>query len=423
MRTVIAFFADGLREVFRGGRAYWTWVGALWVVILTGLLFYARQLDQGLITSGMSDQVSWGVYIANFTYLVGIAAAAVMLVIPAYVFHRDDVKHVVLIGEGIAVAAVIMSILFVVVDLGRPERIWHMIPLLGRLQFPQSLLAWDVVVLSGYLVLSVAIPFYMLFSRYQGREPRQELYFPAILVSIAWAISIHTVTAFLFSSNVARPYWHTAVLGPRFLASAFTSGPALIVLALQVIGRQTPFKIQASVIQLMTLMATVALQINLFLLGAELFTDFYFRTEEVTAATYLYLGLDGANRLVPWIWSAIVLQVAAATILTLHPLRRRRVVASIACAFAIVGVWIEKGMGLVIPGFVPTPLGEVFEYSPSWGEVFVSLGIWALGMLVFTLLAKVAISIEVGALRLTTAHPAGAGVSGASAEPARRLPP
>jgi molybdopterin-containing oxidoreductase family membrane subunit len=423
MRTVTAFFADGLREVFRGGRAYWTWVGALWVVILTGLLFYARQLDQGLITSGMSDQVSWGVYIANFTYLVGIAAAAVMLVIPAYVFHRDDVKHVVLIGEGIAVAAVIMSILFVVVDLGRPERIWHMIPLLGRLQFPQSLLAWDVVVLSGYLVLSVAIPFYMLFSRYQGREPRQELYFPAILVSIAWAISIHTVTAFLFSSNVARPYWHTAVLGPRFLASAFTSGPALIVLALQVIGRQTPFKIQASVIQLMTLMATVALQINLFLLGAELFTDFYFRTEEVTAATYLYLGLDGANRLVPWIWSAIVLQVAAATILTLHPLRRRRVVASIACAFAIVGVWIEKGMGLVIPGFVPTPLGEVFEYSPSWGEVFVSLGIWALGMLVFTLLAKVAISIEVGALRLTTAHPAGAGVSGASAEPARRLPP
>lgn len=422
MRTVIAFFADGLREVFRGGRAYWTWVGALGVVILVGLLFYARQLDQGLITSGMSDQVSWGVYIANFTYLVGIAAAAVMLVIPAYVFHRDDVKHVVLIGEGIAVAAVIMSILFVVVDLGRPERIWHMIPVLGRLHFPESLLAWDVVVLGGYLVLSVAIPFYMLFSRYQGREPRHDLYFPAILVSIAWAISIHTVTAFLFSSNVARPYWHTAVLGPRFLASAFTSGPALIVLALQVIGRQTPFKVQASVIQLMTLIATVALQINLFLLGAELFTDFYFRTEEVTAATYLYLGLDGANRLVPWIWSAITLQIAAATILTLHPLRSRRGVASIACVLAIVGVWIEKGMGLVIPGFVPTPLGEVFEYVPSWGEVFVSLGIWALGILVFTLLAKVAIPIELGALRCTTAHP-GPVAGGGAAEPAHPLAP
>lgn len=399
MRTVSAFFADGLREVFRGGRAYWSWVGALGVVILAGILAYARQLDQGLITTGMSDQVSWGVYIANFTYLVGIAAAAVMLVIPAYVFHRDDVKDVVLIGEGIAVAAVIMSILFVVVDLGRPERIWHMLPVLGRLHFPQSLLAWDVVVLSGYLGLSLAIPFYMLFSRYRGREPSPGLYFPAVLVSIGWAISIHTVTAFLFSSNVARPFWHTAVLGPRFLASAFTSGPALIVLALQIIGRQTPFKVQPSVIHLMTLMATVALQINLFLLGTEIFTDFYFRTEEVAAATYLYLGLGGANRLVPWIWSAIGLQVAAATILTVHALRRHRVFSSVACILAIVGVWIEKGMGLVIPGFVPTPLGEVFEYSPSWGEVFVSLGIWALGMLIFTCLAKVAIPIELGTLR------------------------
>lgn len=399
MRAVTAFFAAGLREVLRGGRAYWCWVGALGVVVAAGLLAYARQLDQGLITTGMSDQVSWGVYIANFTYLVGIAAAAVMLVIPAYVFHRGDVKDVVLIGEGIAVAAVIMSILFVVVDLGRPERMWHMLPGLGRLHFPQSLLAWDVIVLGGYLALSLAIPFYMLFARYRGREPNPGLYFPAVLVSIGWAISIHTVTAFLFSSNVARPFWHTAVLGPRFLASAFTSGPALIVLALQIIGRQTPFRIQPPVIALMTLIATVALQINLFLLGTEVFTDFYFRTEEVAAATYLYLGLDGANRLVPWIWSAVTLQLAAATILTVHPLRRHRVVSSVACGLAIVGVWIEKGMGLVIPGFVPTPLGEVFEYVPSWGEVFVSLGIWALGMLIFTGLAKVAIPIELGTLR------------------------
>ena len=399
MRTSSAFVVDGLRQMVRGSGLYWAWVGGLSVVILVGALFYARQLQHGLITTGLSDQVSWGVYIANFTYLVGIAAAAVMLVIPAYVFHRNDVKDVVLIGEGIAVAAVIMSILFVVVDLGRPERIWHMLPLLGRLHFPASLLAWDVVVLTGYLVLSLAIPSYMLFSRYRGREPDVRLYFPAVLISIGWAISIHTVTAFLFSSNVARPYWHTAVLGPRFLASAFTSGPALIVLALQVIGRYTPFRVQSSVIGLMALIATVALQINLFLLGAEIFTDFYFRTEEVAAATYLYLGLDGANRLVPWIWSAIILQGVAVTLLTVHALRTRRVVLSIACALAIVGVWIEKGMGLVVPGFVPTPLGEVFEYTPSWGEVFVSLGIWAFGMLLFTLLAKVAIAIELGTLR------------------------
>jgi Ni/Fe-hydrogenase subunit HybB-like protein len=390
--------------VFKGGRLYWSWVGGLGVVVLAGMAFYWRQLDQGLIVTGMSDQVSWGAYIANFTYLVGVAAAAVMLVIPAYVFHREDVRHVVLIGEGIAVAAVVMSILFVVVDLGRPERMWHMIPGLGRLHFPQSLLAWDVVVLAGYLLLNLAIPFYILFSRYQGREPNWRVYFPAVLVSIGWAVSIHTVTAFLFSSNVARPFWHTAVLGPRFLASAFTSGPALIVLTLQVVDRNTALKVQSSVIGLMALITAVSLQISLFLLGAEIFTDFYFRTEEVVAATYLYLGLNGANKLVPWIWSAIALESVAAVILTIHSLRNRRVLLSLACVFAIVGVWIEKGMGLVVPGFVPTPLGEVFEYSPSWGEVLISLGIWALGLLVFTLLAKVAIPIELGTLQWRGPH-------------------
>ncbi len=409
MSALLAFATDSVRQVFRGGRLYWSWVIGLGLVVLLGLAFYWRQLEQGLITTGMSDQVSWGAYIANFTYLVGIAAAAVMLVIPAYVFHREDVKHVVLMGEGIAVAAVIMSILFVVVDLGRPDRMWHMIPWVGRLHFPASLLAWDIVVLTGYLVLNLTIPFYILFSRYRGREPRARLYFPAVLISIAWAISIHTVTAFLFSSNVARPFWHTAVLGPRFLASAFTAGPALIVLALQIIDRNTPFKVQPSVIDLMALIATVALQINLFLVGTEIFTDFYFRTEHVAAATYLYLGLDGARMLVPWIWSAILLDGAAAIILTVHSLRRRRVLLSIACVLAIVGVWIEKGMGLVVPGFVPTPLGEVFEYSPHWGEVFISLGIWAAGALIFTLLAKVAIPIELGELR----HPESAGVPAA----------
>lgn len=399
MRALGRFFADSLKSLFRGGPGYWSWVAALWAVILLGGGFYWRQLSRGLIVTGMSDQVSWGAYIANFTYLVGIAAAAVMLVIPAYIFHREDVKNAVLIGEGVAVAAVVMAILFVVVDLGRPDRIWHMLPLLGRFHFPQSMLAWDVVVLTGYLFLNLTIPFYILFSRYRGREPSFRLYFPGVLISIAWAISIHTVTAFLFSSNVGRPFWHTAILGPRFLASAFTSGPALIVLALQVINRATPFKVRSGIVDFVALIITVSLQINLFLLGVEIFTDFYFPVEEVHAAEYLYWGLAGARALVPWIWSAIILNGIAVTILTIHPLRTRRPLLNVACVFAVVGVWIEKGMGLIVPGFVPTPVGEVFEYSPTSVEVFVSLGIWALGLLIFTLLVKIAIPIELGALR------------------------
>jgi Ni/Fe-hydrogenase subunit HybB-like protein len=384
--------------IFSGDRLYWSWMGFLAVVALVGMLHYADQASQGLILTGMSDQVSWGAYIANFTFLVGVAAAAVMLVIPAYIFNQEDIKHVVLMGEGIAVAAVTACLSFVIMDLGRPDRMWHMLPLLGRFNFPGSMLAWDVVVLSGYLFLNLSIPFYILFSRYRGREPNFRVYFPGVLISIAWAISIHTVTAFLFSSNIGRPFWNTAILGPRFIASAFCSGPALMILAFQVVQRVTLLKINPRVVDTLALITTVAMQINLFLLGVEIFTDFYNQPEHTASAVYLYFGLDGYNALVPWIWTAISFNLIAVTILTIHRLRERRLTLNLACGLTVVGVWIEKGMGLIVPGFIPTPIGEMFEYTPTALEILVSIGVWALGLMVFTMLAKVAIPIEAGVL-------------------------
>jgi molybdopterin-containing oxidoreductase family membrane subunit len=392
------FFLDSIKMIFRGDRLYWSWMGFLAIPVLIGLLHYTDQANQGLILTGMSDQVSWGAYIANFTFLVGVAAAAVMLVIPAYIFNREDIKHVVLMGEGIAVAAVVACLSFVILDLGRPDRMWHMLPVLGRFNFPGSMLAWDVVVLSGYLFLNLSIPFYILFSRYRGREPNFRVYFPGVLLSIGWAISIHTVTAFLFSANIGRPFWNTAILGPRFIASAFCSGPALMILAFQVVQRVTLLKINPRVVDTLALITTIAMQINLFLLGAEIFTDFYNQPEHTASAVYLYFGLNGYNALVPWIWTAISFNLIAVTILTIHPLRQRRVTLNLACGLTVVGVWIEKGMGLIIPGFIPTPVGEMFEYTPTALEVFVSIGVWALGIMIFTVLAKIAIPIEVGAL-------------------------
>jgi Ni/Fe-hydrogenase subunit HybB-like protein len=274
MSAAIRFVLDGLREMLRGGPAYWRWLGVLGVLIAIGLWAYIGQLDQGLVVTGMSDQVSWGFYISNFAFLVGIAAAAVLLVIPAYLFHRVDVKSVVLLGEGLAVAAVICAMLFVTVDLGRPERVWHMFPVIGRFNWPMSLLAWDVVVLSGYL----ALPLFVHYCHWRGQEPVLKLYFPVVVVAMFWAISIHTVTAFLFSANAGRPFWHTALLGPRFIASAFVSGPALIILVLQVIRRVTDYPVKQSVIDTLALIMAVSLQISLFFVVAELFTDFYNET-------------------------------------------------------------------------------------------------------------------------------------------------
>ena len=396
--ALIRFILDGIREVLRGPREYWLWLLLLIAVVIWGGWQYVHQLTEGLTVTGLSDQVSWGFYIANFAFLVGIGAAAVLLVIPAYIFNRKDIKEVVLVGEGMAVAAVTMAIMFVIADLGRPDRLWHAIPYLGRLNFPVSLLAWDIVVLSGYLLLNLAIPFYLLFNRYLGKEPNFRVYFPFVLLSMFWAISIHTVTAFLFSANPARPFWHTALLGPRFIASAFASGPALIIITLQIIRKVSTYKISQSVIDTLALIMTFALQINLFFVVAELFTDFYNEGAHAASIHYLFLGLDGYDSLRLWIWFALILNLIALGILMIHPLRRRMLTLNIACVLAFVGIWIEKGMGLVIPGFIPTPLGEIFEYAPTTAEYSIAAAVWAFGILLFTVLAKAVIAIEQGRL-------------------------
>ena len=285
--ALLLFFRDAFRELFRGSLLYWAWIVFLWAIIALGGWSYIGQLSNGLVVTNMSNQVSWGFYISNFTFLVGVAAAAVMLVIPAYIFDRKDIRDVVLLGDTMAVTAVMMAMLFVIVDIGRPDRIWHMIPLIGRFNFPVSLLAWDVIVLSGYLLLNLGISFYLLFSHYQGREVKLKTYLPFIMLAIFWAISIHTVTAFLYSANTGRPFWHNALLAPRFIASAFCSGPALAILILQLVRKLVGYPVRQSAIDTLRVTMTVALQITLFFVIADLFTDFYFEGAHSASALSL----------------------------------------------------------------------------------------------------------------------------------------
>jgi len=390
------FIKDGLGTALRGGPNYWLWMGLLLLLMGVGGWNYADQWDRGLVITGLSDQVSWGFYIANFAFFVGIAASSVLLVVPAYIFHRKDVKSVVLIGEGMAVAAVLVSMVFVTVDIGRLDRFWHVIPFLGRFNWPNSMLAWDIVVLNGYLLLNLAIPMYILWQHYQGKEPPLRRYFFFVVIAMFWAISIHTVTAWVFSSNVARPFWHTSLLAPRFIASAFVAGPALMIVILQILRRYTVYPIKQSVIAMLALIMTVAMQINVYFVASELFTDFYSETAHAASIHYLFLGLDGFNALTTWIWMALVFNLIALVLLMIHKTRTNMLTLNIACVVGFVGIWIEKGMGLVVTGFIPTPLGEIFEYTPTLQELGVSVGIYALGAFVFTILARAGIAIQLG---------------------------
>lgn len=393
------FFSDVLREVTTGGRAYHVWMASLTLLMCVGAWAYSVQLTEGLAVTGMHDSVSWGLYISNFAFLVGVAAAAVILVLPTYVLHDMDFGRAVLIGEALAVAAVVMAIAFVVVDLGGPARMWHLLPGIGVLNWPQSLLTWDIIVLNGYLLLNLGIPFYILFSHYRGKEPDKRKYVPFVILSILWAVSIHLVTAFLFAGLPSRPYWNSALLGPRFLATAFAAGPALIILILAAMRRFTEMPVSDATIRKLALVVTVAAQITLIMLVSELFTEFYRTTHHGHSAKYLFFGLHGYNGLVPWIWTSITLSVLATAALSVHRVRERPAALYAACVSLVVAIEIEKGMGTIIPGFIPEPWGRIVEYSPTWVEWTVSLGVLALGCFVFTVLAKAAIPIELGQLR------------------------
>lgn len=383
---------------FQGSKMFYAWMTLLTCLTLIGLNAYCKQLVHGLYLTGMTDHVSWGLYIANFTYLVGMAAAAVMLVIPVYIYKNEDLHDVVIFGELFAIAAIVMCLLFVTVDLGRPDRFWHLIPGIGRFNWPASMLSWDVVVLNVYLVLNAHVCGYLLYMKYLGRTPSKWLYLPFVFVSIVWAISIHTVTAFLLVGLAGRPFWNSAILGPRFIASAFAAGPAFIVLTFQVIRRFTSYRISDNALFMLRRIIQVAMVINVFLLGNEVFKEFYSGSLHGASAKYLFFGLHGHNALVPWIWTAMAFNLISLTILML-PISEKIKYLNIACALAVVGIWIEKGMGLIIPGFIPTPIGEILEYTPTLNEILVCVGVWSFGFLVYTILLRFSIPILNGKLR------------------------
>ena len=380
---------------WEGSWQFYAWMGFLSILSLIGVNAWAEQFVNGLQTTGMTDQVSWGAYIANFTFLVGVAAAAVMLVIPAYVYKMESMHKVVLFGELMAIAVIVMCLLFVTVDLGHPERFLHLIPPFGRMNWPISMLSWDVIVLNGYLLLNLHICGYLLYMMYLGKTPTKAFYIPFVFIAIVWAISIHTVTAFLYVGLAGRPFWNHPIVAPRFLASAFAAGPALLILTFQIIRRLSGYWIGNEPLQLLRRISTIALLINVFLLGCEVFVEFYSGTYHSVSAKYLWFGVHGHDALVPWIWTALSLNLGALLIL-ISPFSSKLWLMDIACVAMIVGIWIEKGMGLIVPGFVPTPLGQIVEYQPSSSETWICIGIWSFGLLMYSWMLHVAIPIMKG---------------------------
>lgn len=393
---ILPFLRQAVGHATDGGPLFYAWMTLLTCVALVGVNAWANQVVTGMQVTGMGDHVSWGLYISNFTFFVGVAAAAVMMVIPAYLYHDHEMHDAVIVGELLAISAIVVCLLSVTVDLGRPDRFWHMMPGIGRFNWPISMLTWDVLVLNGYLGLNVWICGYLLWCRWRGVAPANRLYLPFVFLSILWAVSIHTVTAFLYCGLGGRPFWNTALLAPRFLASAFVAGPALIIVVLLALQRLGSYPFGDKPVHMLVRVVRITALINLFMLAVECFTALYAGSVHAASLRYLLFGAHGHHALVPWMWSAIALNVTAAAAFQWPGLIKRPRLLVAACLMTFVGIWIEKGMGLVIPGFIPSTLHELVEYVPSLTEWKITIGIIAGGLMVYTLLLKIALPLLSG---------------------------
>lgn len=374
-------------------RAYWTWVVCLLAAIGAGLACYLRQLDQGLALTGLSRDVSWGLYIGQFTFTVGIAASAVMLVLPYYLHHAREFGKIVILGECVAIASVVMCMLFIFVDMGQPARVLNVLWYAS----PHSMMFWDMVSLAGYLLLNAVIASVTLGSERKDLPPPSWLR-PVIVVSIPWAISIHTVTAFLYCGLPGRPFWQTAILAPRFLASAFASGPALLILLWLALCRLTRSDAGRGAIQKLAVIMTYAMLLNVFFVLLEIFTAFYSQIpEQKEHFRYLFFGLEGHAPLAPWMWISSILAVASIGLLLAPRYRRDERMLAATCIGVFASLWIDKGIGMVVGGFVPSPLGATTGYAPTLPEIVITAGIWATGALIATVLIRIAISVRNGA--------------------------
>jgi len=379
-----------LDKALIGDKRYYGWIAALLAVIGVGFACYLWQFQFGLGITGMSRDVSWGFYIAQFTFLVGVAASAVMVVLPYYLHNYKAFGRITILGEFLAVASVTMCILFIFVDLGQPTRVVNVL----LHPTPNSVLFWDMIVLNGYLLLNIVIGWKVLEAERNNVAPAGWLK-PLIYLSIPWAVSIHTVTAFLYCGLPGRGFWLTAILAPRFLSSAFAAGPAFLILLCMIVRKLSKFDPGKEQIQSLAKVVAYAITVNVFFFLCEVFVVFYSNIpEHMDHLKYLFVGLHGHGALVPWMWASMILMVVSIILLVNPVTRKNETVLVVACITVFIGTWIDKGLGMISGGFVPNPLHHVNEYVPTLPEILIAIAIWAIGFLVLTALFKIAVTIK-----------------------------
>jgi molybdopterin-containing oxidoreductase family membrane subunit len=380
-----------LQAALKGSRRYWGFLFLLLGFIAVGFACWLREHHLGSgPTSGLSRDVPWGLHIGQLTFFVGVAASAVMVVLPYYLHNYKDFGRLTVLGEFLAVSAVIVAMLSVFTIMGQPGRVFNVL----LHPTPNSIIFWDMVVLSTYLALNLICGWTALSAERQGVAPPKWVK-PFIYLAILWAPSIHMVTAFLYAGLPGKHHWLTALQAVHFLATAFAAGPALLILLSMILRKVSRFDPGTKAIQKLAEIAIYALILHLFFIVLEFFTAFYSRSPgHMQSLEYLYVGLEGHKALVPVMWSSSLLAVLGLILLAVPASRHNDKALAVGAVSIFFSIWMDKGLAFIVAGFIPNSFEKITEYWPAPNELMVAVGVLAVGTLVLTLLYKITVSVK-----------------------------
>src|SRR5215204_4920888 len=412
--TIDAITQDLLPQKF--GKRGMIWTAGLILLCLIGAFAYYRQLKYGLIVTHMRDYVSWGIYISNFVFFVAISLVGSLITAILRLANVHWSTPLTRIAEIIAVSAIVLASLIIIVDMGRPERFYHLF-LYARLQSP---IMWDVIVIGTYFFISLLLLYFPLLpdikimlnnkagspnalnklyrflgSFWQGTAAQFKISNKAInilcITIIPVAFCIHTVTSWLFATTY-RPGWDSTNFGAYFISGAFLVGAGGVVVAMYVFRRyyhlekyitEMHFEKMGRVVVLLALLY-LYFNINEYLIPA-----FKMKKPEESHLTNLFAG-----EFAPVFWFAILVGMIIPIVILLFKKGRKPLPMFIVGIMVVIGAWFKRYL-IVTPTLLHPflPMHDApetyYHYFPSWEEWAIAIGSLAGALLVITFFVRI----------------------------------
>ena len=321
-----------------GGKGLSVAIAVAAAITVAGIALWMVQLTGGMVQTGMRNLDSWGLYITCFMFFVGLSAGGLIISSVPNAFGMKGFGGISKVAIWTSVCCTCAAIGFVVVDLGGPMRLWELF-VFSNFTSP---LMWDILVLGTYLVLSIV--YLWAYLRAEAGRMSHTAIRAISVVALIVAILVHNVTAWIFSLAPAHEFWHTALMGPWFVASALDCGTALVLIVCLALRRAGYLKLdQKHVVNLAKMLAVFVL-VDLYFYACDLLTSGYFGGEGADVVAMLTSGA-----LAPVFWTQIALMAVSVAILVVPKLRSNAGII-VASALTIAGVFCKR-LQILVGGF------------------------------------------------------------------------